>query len=85
MTGTPSARRLIAVALLVGGVFWTSLAMRPKGVATAGVRQTPAPEHFLAGSERSVPILQEISQTLKQIDARLARVERLLVEAGEDR
>ena len=33
-----------------------------------------------AGSERSIPILMEISATLKQIDGRLANIEQLLQE-----
>ena len=39
--------------------------------------------HFLSGSERSLPVLQEISATMKRIDERLARIENLALEAAE--
>lgn len=41
------------------------------------------PGHFLAGGERSVPILEEISATLKRMDQRLARLEKIALQVAE--
>jgi len=82
-----SFRRVLCQALLLGAVFCLGASLRPHPVATAGGRDAkPKQEHFLAGSERSLPVLREISDTLKQIDARLARIEKLAAEAapGQD-
>jgi hypothetical protein len=51
--------------------------------ARASVRESPPRQAFLAGGERSLPILQEISGTLKQIDERLARIEKTLAAAAK--
>ena len=45
--------------------------------AHAEVRKPTTRQAFLSGSERSEQVLREISQTLKSIDARLARIEKL--------
>ena len=63
--------------------FWAGTFLRPQPASTADVRKAPAKQHFLAGSERSVPILQEISETLKRMDARLARIEGIVAAAAE--
>ncbi len=48
----------------------------PTGQEALGeVRPTPAPQSFQTGGQMSVPILQDISATLHQIDARMARLE----------
>jgi len=36
---------------------------------------TPQPQHMLSGGQLSVPILQDISATLRQIDGRLSHLE----------
>ena len=38
---------------------------------------TPQPQHMLSGGQMSLPILQDISATLKEIDGRLSRMENL--------
>ena len=49
------------------------------GLSSGGARaeaQSPAqPQHFQSGAQLSVPVLREIAATLKQMDARLARIE----------
>ena len=45
--------------------------------AHADVRQTERRQAFQSGSERNEAILREISGTLKSIDERLARLEKL--------
>ena len=70
-----------AVVLLVS--FWAGTFLRPQPASTADVRTSPPKQHFLAGSERSVPILQEISETLKRMDARLSKIEKIVAAAAE--
>jgi hypothetical protein len=52
--------------------------------ADAQSRKVTPKEHFQAGSERSLPLLEEISATLKQIDGRLARIEKSVAEAAKE-
>jgi hypothetical protein len=66
----------MVVALL--GAFWWGSTFRPRTGATAEIQQVESPERFLAGDERSIPILKEIAATVKQIDARLERLEKSL-------
>lgn len=53
--------------------------------ARAEVRETPQRTTFLAGSERSEQVLREIAGTLKTMDGRLERLERIAGDkhAGE--
>lgn len=76
MTRTNAVRRGVGACLLLCGVFWAGTALGPQGVTAAGPRDAVPPGHFLDGSERALPILEEISATLKQIDARLAAIEK---------
>jgi|SRR4029453_18153601 hypothetical protein len=64
-------RMVMAAALTVAGVV-IGANMSPNNVAHGEVRGTPEPPTFQAGS---VPILRDISATLRQIDSRLARLE----------
>jgi hypothetical protein len=75
--------RVIMAAAVLLGVFWVGANLQPRRFARGGVRETTPKQHFLAGSERSLPILTEISATLKQIDARLARIEKTIDDAAE--
>ena len=68
---------LVLLAVCVGTT------LQPRPAAEAGVRETTPKEHFLAGSERSLPVLQEISTTLKQIDSRLAKIETPIAVAAD--
>ena len=63
------------------GTFWAGTWLNRPASLRADVRETPPKEAFLAGGERAVPILQEISATLKRIDARLAKIEKAVVPA----
>ncbi len=76
---------LVVGVLLVGG-----LCGRPPAGQSArtlpGQKQVAdqvPPGHFLAGGERSVPVLEEISATLKRMDERLARLEKIALQAVE--
>lgn len=74
----------LLAALLAGSVaFVAGIAWAPQGATPADVRHGPQREAFLAGSERSVPILEDIAATLHQIDTRLARIEKLMESSAE--
>jgi hypothetical protein len=79
--------------LLLLGAFWAGNVFAPEGGASAAGsaarsalgRKTTPQEPFLAGSERALPVLLEISATLKRIDDRLARIEKTLAAAAAQR
>jgi hypothetical protein len=66
------------LAALLLAAFWLGSAIPPRTAATAEAPQAEAKDRLLAGDERSLPILKEIAVTVKQIDARLERLEKLL-------
>ena len=76
---------LVTGVLLVGAISGRSpagqSARTPPG--QKGVSDSYPPGHFLAGGERSVPILEEVSATLKRMDERLARLEKIAVQMAE--
>ncbi len=72
---TRSSAAWLASVLLA---FALGAAMQPRPATTAEIQQPKSPERFLAGDERSIPVLQEIAATAKQIDARLERMEKWL-------
>ena len=76
--------RTACLALLLMGAFWAGAVLRPQPAARASVREVTPKRHFLAGGERAVPVLQEISATLKQIDLRLSRIEKAIVAAAAE-
>ena len=80
-----SLRYLIcATALLGGGMFIGSSVSMPS-IAWGQIVTTPQPQHMLSGSQMSVPILQDISATLREIDGRLSRMENLAKQLGNKR
>ena len=72
----------VAIAVL-SGTFWAGATLPAPSHARAGIRETPPKQHFLSGSERALPILTEMSATLKQIDARLAKIEKTIETAAK--
>ncbi|HEX3598550.1 MAG TPA: hypothetical protein VHU84_00330 [Lacipirellulaceae bacterium] len=67
-------RALVAIAIgTTGAIFGASVSTT--NVAHGEVRGTPEPPAFQTGDQISVPILREISATLRQMDGRLARLE----------
>ena len=68
--------RTVALLALVGAGFVTGLACRDADVH-ADVRRGTAPAAFNSGAQRSEAHLAAISETLKKIDERLARLEKL--------
>ena len=65
-----------AMALVGAGMFIGSNITMPS-IAWGQIITTPQPQHMLSGGQQSVPILQDISATLKEIDGRLSRMESL--------
>jgi hypothetical protein len=68
-------QRMFVVAGLIVSGMWIGSALPPTGAARAELQPEAPPQHFQSGAQQSVPILREIAATLKQIDARLSRIE----------
>ncbi len=75
---------LCAAALVGAGMFIGSNVTMPT-VAWGQIITTPQQQHMLSGGQMSVPILQDISATLKEIDGRLSRMEGLAKQLGNKR
>jgi hypothetical protein len=73
MFKTDLRRALLGIVLLGAGMI-AGAALSTGNVALGQARSTP-PSPFQSGGQMSVPILKEISATLHQIDARIARLE----------
>jgi hypothetical protein len=63
------------VAALVLGSLLQPIATSDAQSRFGNTQQSTAPTQFESGSERSLPVLQEIAATLRRIDARLERLE----------
>lgn len=80
-----SFRNCLCAAALVGaGMFIGSNITMPE-IAWGQIVTTPQPQHMLSGGQMSVPILQDISATLKEIDGRLSRMEGLAKQLSNKR
>jgi hypothetical protein len=75
---------LCAMALVGAGMFIGTNVTMPS-IAWGQIVTTPQPQHMLSGGQLSVPILQDISATLKEIDGRLSRMENLAKQLGNKR
>ena len=73
----PAAWTVCVLAAFCAGGWISSLP-----AADAQVRKVTPKVHFQTGSERSLPLLEEIAATLKQIDGRLSRIEKSVAEAA---
>jgi hypothetical protein len=68
-------QRLLVVAGLIAAGVTIGAALPPMDAARAEMQPETPPQAFQSGAQQSVPILREIAATLKQMDARLARIE----------
>jgi hypothetical protein len=75
---------LCAAALVGAGMFIGSSVTMPT-IAWGQIKTVPQQQHMLSGGQMSVPILQDISATLKEIDGRLSRMESLAKQLGNKR
>jgi hypothetical protein len=73
-----------AAALVAFGMFIGSNFTMPE-IAWSQIITTPQQQHMLSGGQMSVPILQDISATLKEIDGRLSRMEGLAKQISSKR
>ena len=73
-----------AMSLVAAGMFIGANVTRPSN-AWGQIITTPQPQHMLSGGQMSVPILQDISATLKEIDGRLSRMETVAKQLGNKR
>jgi len=81
----PSLRHLLCATALVGaGMFFGSHVSLPS-IAWGQVVGPPPQQHLLSGGQLSLPILQDISDTLKDIDARLSRMENFAKQMANKR
>lgn len=81
---------LLAIAVLAGVLVGGLCGRPPAGQSsrlpagqTAPVVDDVPPGHFLAGGERAIPVLEEISATLKRIEERLDRLEKIAIQTVE--
>ena len=75
-----TSRRVLLVLCGVAAGYVAGQSPRGFDAARAEVRETTQRATFLAGSERSEAVLREIASTLKRMDGRLERIEKI---AGE--
>ena len=84
----PSRRPLrnfvCSMSLVGAGMFIGSNVTMPT-IAWGQIITTPQPQHMLSGGQMSLPILQDISATLKEIDGRLSRMEGLAKQISSKR
>ena len=81
----PSLRYLLFAAGLLGvGMFLGSTVSLPS-IAWGQTINPPPQPHLLSGGQMSVPILQDISATLREIDGRLSRMENLAKQIANKR
>jgi hypothetical protein len=74
MTRQKTVRVVGALALAASGVL-VGANLSTTNVAQGEVRGTPEPPAFQAGDQLALPILRDISLTLRQMDGRLVRLE----------
>lgn len=80
--GLTFARHGLPALVILGAVLLGALCGRPPVGQSRVSADVPA-GHFLSGGERSLPVLEEISATMKRIDERLARLEKIAMQAAE--
>ena len=71
------------IVALLGVGFWAGASFRPQSAITAETKRGTKQQQFLSGAERSLPILQEMSDTLKRMEACLLRIEKMEAAAAK--
>ncbi len=79
-------RRVVRVSVFSGALILCGICLRAVTSAQTEVRtdKETATQHFKSGGQFSAAELKDIAQTLKQIDARLERIETALLRAVEE-
>jgi len=78
-------KRIALGLLLLGLGYVAGQSFDVFGTAHADVRKGERRQAFQAGGERSEVVLREISKTLKTIDARIARIEKVATSRSTDK
>ena len=71
------ATRYLLTGLFVLAAFWIGTAYHPESALHAQVKRVGPTEAFQAGDQLALPVLQKILATLRRIDERLERFEKL--------
>jgi hypothetical protein len=80
-----SMKKCLCAAALVGAGMFLGANVTMPTIAWGQIKSTPQQQHMLSGGQMSVPILQDISATLREIDGRLSRMETLAKQMGNKR
>jgi len=80
-----SMKKCLCAAALVGAGMFLGANVTMPTIAWGQIVSTPQQQHMLSGGQMSVPILQDISATLREIDGRLSRMETLAKQMGNKR
>lgn len=80
-----SLRNLLCALTLVGGGMFIGSNISVPTIAWGQIVTTPQQQHLLSGGQLSLPILQDISATLKEIDGRLSRMEAVAKQLANKR
>ncbi len=78
-------RKMLGVLTLVGAGMFIGTNVTMPTIARGQIVTTPQPQHMLSGGQLSVPILQDILATLKEIDGRLSRMEAVAKQLANKR
>ena len=74
--------RSVALVLLLLGAYALGRSLSALAQVPSPFDNPPPRQHFLSGSERSEAVLHDILATLRQMDDRLARIERATLDAA---
>jgi len=80
----PIIRSFVVLLIVLAGGFLAGNSWRQSSVVQAEVRRKPPREAFQSGGARSEVVLREISATLKRIDSRIERIERVVTEKSKE-
>ena len=80
----PTIHSFVVLLVVLAGGFLTGNSWRQPSVAHAEVRRKPPRETFQSGGARSEVVLREIAATLKRIDSRMERIERVVTEKSKE-
>jgi hypothetical protein len=80
----PAIRSFVVLLVVLAGGFLTGNSWRQPSVAHAEVRRKPPREAFQSGGARSEVVLREIAATLKRIESRMERIERVVTKKSKE-
>ena len=81
ISSSMTTRNVLRSLLLIGLGYVVGVSSQPSLVLQADIRKTPPRPAFQSGSERSEPIMRDLSSTLKRIEASVARIDKTIAKA----